>query len=100
MKLGKHQLCLLATMASPFSALIVGDRVSEGLVRRGLLAPHFSGKKKGKDSFFGVTPKGLRVLATAYEGGALEQFIDEKFQRDRARLCFSTRASVSEENAR
>lgn len=91
MRLGKHQLNLLATMASPFSALIVKDRVAVSLAKRGLLAPHFAGKKgvgsgpaaTNRDSFFGITPAGLRALADAYEAGQLEQFLDPKFQRDR-----------------
>ena len=94
-RLGTHQLCLLATLASPFSALIVTDRVAASLVKRRLLSPHFAASKgvgSGRDSFFGITPAGLRVLADAYEGGALERFLDPKFQRDRTRITFSTRA--------
>lgn len=91
MKLGKHQLCLLATMASPFSLLIVGDKISRSLVKRGLLAPHFA----KSDGFHGVTPSGLRAVAEAMERGDLEQFMDPKYRRDQARLYWSTKASDS-----
>ena len=92
--LGKHQLCLLATMASPFSLLIVGDRVSKSLVNRGLLEPHFA---RDDDAFHGISPAGLRAVARAMERGELEQFLDPKFQRDRARLFFGTKASASQD---
>ena len=90
MQLGKHQLCLLASMASPFSLLIVGDKISRSLEKRGLLAPH---SLKTNDGFFGVTPTGLRELAGALERGELEQFTDPKFRRDRARLYIDAKAS-------
>lgn len=99
MRLGKHQLCLLATTASPFNALIVKDGVAASLAKRALLAPHFAGKKgvdSGDDSFFGITPAGLRALADAYEAGQLEQFLDPKFQRDRTRLYIGTKAKGPE----
>ena len=95
MKLGKHQLSLLATMASPFSSLIVTDRVAESLVKREFLSPHFASQRMGEGSFFGITPMGLRALADAYEAGLLEQFLDPKFQRDRTRLYIGTKASDS-----
>ena len=95
MKLGKHQLCLLATMASPFSLLIVGDRISRSLEKRGLLAPHFA----KSDGFHGVTPAGLRAVAEAMERGELDQFTDPKYLRDRARIYVSSKASDSGHSA-
>lgn len=104
MRLGKHQLCLLATMASPFIALILKDRVAASLAKLGLLAPDFASGKgvgsgpsaTGQDSFFGITPAGLRALADAYEAGRLERFLDPKFQRDRTRLYTGTKAKGPE----
>ena len=73
MKLGKHQLRQLMGLASPGCLLIVGaDRVSRSLVERGLLKP-----KDDNDRFawLGITPKGLRVLADAFEAGECKQFM-------------------------
>ena len=55
MRLGKHQLCLLASMASPFNLLIVGDRISQSLVDRKFLAPHSHGAHK--DGAFLASPR-------------------------------------------
>lgn len=96
MKLGKHQLCLLATMASPFSLLIVADKVSRSLVKHGVLAPHLlkkTKKPKDEDAFFGITPVGLRAVAFALETGQLNQFVDQKYRRDMARLYVGIKAS-------
>lgn len=95
-KLGKNQLCLLATMASPFSLLIVGDKLSATLVSKGLLEPrHHS----GKGGFLGITPRGLYALGDAMTRGDIEQFFDPKFQRDRARIYISGQASPGESRA-
>lgn len=94
-RLGKHQLCLLATLASPFMLLVVSDKLSRSLVQRGLLEPRRPPIKGDKDDggFFGITPAGLRALADALERGNVEQFFDEKFERDRVRLYMSGRKS-------
>lgn len=98
-RLGKHQLSLLATMASPFSLLVVGDKVAGSLEKRGLLetrAPkHVSDEVKGKHpkGFLSITPAGLRAVAAALEAGELEQFYDPKFQRDRVRIYISGEAT-------
>lgn len=84
MALGKNQLCLLATMASPFSLLVVDDALGKSLVKRGYLAPHFHPKKTG--GFLAITPTGLRALAVALEKGEIEQFFDPRYLRDRARI--------------
>ena len=92
-QLGKHQLALLATMGSPFMLLVVSDKLSRSLVHRGLLEPRRPPRRSDKDDggFFGITPAGLRALADALEGGDLEQFYDEQFERDRVRLYMSGR---------
>ena len=90
MRVGKHQLCLLATMASPFSRLSVADPVVRSLVRHRLVAPH---SLKDDGGMSGVTPAGLQALADAQEAGRLEQFIDPKFQCDRVRLYMSAISS-------
>lgn len=82
--LGKHQLCLLATMASPFSLLVVDDALGTSLVKRGYLAPHFHPTKTC--GFLAITPTGLRALAVALEKGEIEQFYDSRYLRDRARI--------------
>ena len=88
MNLGKRQLDLLATVASPFFLLIVNDTVSRSLEKRGLVAPHFA---KSKDGFFGVTPRGLRALADEMEAGHLEQFMDPKYERNAVRMYMDAR---------
>jgi hypothetical protein len=70
-KLGKNQLQRLLGLASPSSLLVVGDKLSATLVRRGLLKP-----KDGTDrnAWLQITQAGMRVLADAFEAGLLEQF--------------------------
>jgi hypothetical protein len=75
-RLGKHQLELLAGLGRPFGLLVVGDAVARSLTKRGLLAA----RGKGGDSFFQITPAGLRELADAMERGDLEQFVDPKIR--------------------
>ena len=82
--LGKHQLCLLATMGSPFSLLVVDDPLATSLVKRSYLRPHFHPTKTG--GFLAITPTGLRALAVALENGEIEQFFDSRYLRDRARI--------------
>jgi hypothetical protein len=61
--LGKNQLARLKSLAHPETYLIVGDRAADSLARRGLLRAF----GKGRKSFFGITPAGLRALADALE---------------------------------
>ena len=63
MYLGKRQLSLLKALGSPGLALVVGDRVSSSLVRRGLC------KQTDTGGIVCITPAGLRVLADALEKG-------------------------------
>lgn len=87
MKLGRHQLCLLATMGSPFSLLVIRDKVSRSIESRGLLAPRLN------DGLFGITPSGLRTLADALESGELEPFFDGRYrERDKVRIYMSGQA--------
>lgn len=72
-KLGKRQLERLLSLASPTMLLIVGDdRVSQSLVRRGLVAPKWPDKPT---AWLHITPQGMRVLADALAAGDLEQFM-------------------------
>lgn len=64
MKLGKEQLRLLCGCASPYSALVLPDKVSRSLVKRGLFRENTGGSSC-------ITPAGLRALADAMENGAL-----------------------------
>jgi hypothetical protein len=87
-RLGRNQLCLLATIGSPFSLLILRDKVSRSVEERGLVEP------RKNDGLFGITPAGLRTLADALERGDLEPFFDGRFQdRDRVRLYLSGKAA-------
>lgn len=70
--LGKLQLERLLGLASPSMMLVVGDKLSESLVKRGLLKPRL---KKRPNAWHGITPAGMRVLADAYEAGQLKQFM-------------------------
>ena len=84
-------------MGSPFHALVVADKVSRSLAKRGLLEP--VGDPEAKDAgFFTITPAGLRVLADAMECGQIKQFLDPGFRRDRVRLYVDTRAAKGHEN--
>lgn len=78
--LGKNQLERLLGLANPSSLLVVGDAVSESLVKRGLLAPKFEDKP---DAWHRITPAGMRSLADAFEAGLLDQFF-KPFPRERA----------------
>ena len=85
MKLGKHQLHLLCALGNPFCQLIVSDKVSRSLVKRGLVAPQRAPERQkdgtmDEGSFFRVTPDGLRVLAEALDGGQVEPLMDPKFK--------------------
>jgi len=70
--LGKNQLERLMGLASPSMILIVGDKLSNSLVSRGLLRPNFP---DAPEAWHRITPAGMRVLADAYEAGQLEPFM-------------------------
>lgn len=73
MKLGALQLERLFALANPSMYLIVGDdRLSQSLVRRGLLRPK---SRKHPRAMLHITPSGLRALADAYERGDLKRLM-------------------------
>lgn len=69
MHLGKNQLSTLKMLGCPSAAQVVGCNVSRSLERRGLL-------RSDNDSFFCITPAGLRVLADALEAGRIDGAIE------------------------
>jgi hypothetical protein len=71
-RIGKNQLERLLGLASPSALLIVGrDRLSQSLVKRGLLQPV---RKDDPGAWLQITPAGMRALADAHEAGQLDQF--------------------------
>lgn len=70
--LGKLQLGLLMALSSPSTLRVVGDPLSESLVRRGLLKPYFP---DSPEAWHRITPAGMRLLADAFEAGQLDQFM-------------------------
>lgn len=64
--LGKRQLDRLIGLACPGLVQVVGDAVSDSLVRRGYL------KAKPNGSFARITPAGLRRLADELEAGRIK----------------------------
>lgn len=64
--LGTRQIDLLRQLANPHLFLIIGDKVAESLVRRGLVAE--TGVKGG---FFQITPAGMRLMADMWEAGKI-----------------------------
>lgn len=86
--LGKLQLERLMGLASPSCLMVVGDKVSESLVKRGMLRPYFP---DNPDAWHRITPAGMRVLADAFEAGQLDQFM-KKFP-----VSSSERANNSEQ---
>lgn len=67
MRLGNRQLKTLRSL-SVVGAIIVGDREIRRLRDMGLL------NAAGDDSFFHITPNGLRALADAADAGRIELF--------------------------
>lgn len=87
--LGKNQLQLLQGLASLRAALVVPNKVSQGLVKRGLLAAQPDG------SFAHLTSAGLRLLADEIDAGRVELFSIEELKKHR----FNSPASPIEEAA-
>lgn len=65
MKLGKNQLEMLTVLGCPGRFLVVPDKLSDSMVKRGLL--------HSVDGFVCITPAGLRALADAVEAGTVKQ---------------------------
>jgi hypothetical protein len=78
--LGKNQLSMLLSLSNPGNLMVVGDKMSESLERRGL-ARHYAEKKGRPNGFIRITPAGLRALADAYEIGLIDQFMGETFRK-------------------
>jgi hypothetical protein len=75
-RLGRKQLGLLAGMAGVGSALVVPDKLSRSLCRRGLMeatgaAVSLEGEPR-EPGMLVVTPAGLRAVADAMEAGQVE----------------------------
>lgn len=68
-RIGKRELDMLAFCATPTGMLLSPSRISDGLVRKGLLRNDASlpGSKAAC-----ITPAGLRRLADALEAGDLK----------------------------
>ena len=73
MRLGKHQIRLLVQLGTPALMLVVPDRLSRSLEKRGLVAS----RSKRTDGFIGITPAGLRALADLYDAGKLDKIVGE-----------------------
>lgn len=81
--LGKHQLRLLACLSGITMTLVVPSKLSDSLVRRGLLEPRSKKGPKGKPpGFIGITPAGLRVVADLMEAGQMAEYTKLSPQRD------------------
>lgn len=72
-RIGKKQLRTLMSLGAPHMVLITPDKVSESLVRRGLLK-HDSHVPESKACR--ITPDGLRVLADEMEAGRVDDLIE------------------------
>lgn len=70
MKIGHQQLQLLISLASPGRILVVGDRISKSLVKRGILADD------GKGDWCRITPCGMRLLADEMEAGRIDDALE------------------------
>lgn len=67
--LGKRQFALLASLGGVNFAVVVGDKMTASLVRRGLLMAEPDG------SFARITAYGLRRLADEVEAGRTTGFL-------------------------
>lgn len=75
MRVGARQLELLITLATPNRLLVIGDKVSDALVRRGLLM------EREKRCGIGITAAWLRTLAEAMERGDVVAAIERMKKR-------------------
>lgn len=66
-QLGKNQLQFLAGMAHVNSAVVVPDKLTKALVKRGLLVALAS----DGESCLAITPDGYRAIADALGAGSL-----------------------------
>jgi hypothetical protein len=70
MRIGKNQLQLLATLASPTVLMLAPSKEARGLVKRGLLREREPGKSCC------ITPAGLRALACEIEAGRVDDALE------------------------
>lgn len=71
--LGKNQLATLRALG-PYRVCIVGGKKHKSLARRGLC------EALGDDSFYAITPDGLRALADAIDRGQLKRWTLDDFK--------------------
>lgn len=83
-RLGHQQLRLLTVLGTPASMLVVGDALSDSLVKRGLLRE--DEPRRG----IVVTPAGLRVLADELEAGRVKDVL-VRMRADKAKQLRKTR---------
>ena len=67
-RLGAKQIELLRTLASPHLFLIVSDKIVLSLVKHGLV----KAMGKDQDSFFQITPFGMRVAADLWQSKQID----------------------------
>ena len=75
MRIGQQQLRLLIMTASPTRILLTTDKVSDSLVRRGLL------RETDRSKACCITPAGLRALADEMEAGRVDDAL-ERMRKD------------------
>lgn len=75
-RLGRKQLTFLANMAGTGFAVVVGDAFIRRLVAHGCLRP----LGPEGDSFFVVTPAGLRAVADALDAGTIPAVTIDAFK--------------------
>jgi hypothetical protein len=65
-RIGKNQLCMLITLASPTMLLLTPGKAEAAMVRRGLL------REREPGGALAITPAGLRALADEMEAGRVD----------------------------
>ena len=80
MRIGDRQLRMLIVMASPGRTLVVGDRESAAMERRGWLK-----SEHGDGDLLTITADGLRALADAMDAGRVGPMLAVMEREARAR---------------
>ena len=77
--LGRRQLRMLMLCASPYGYLVTTDKVSDSLVRRGLLRERDDLERSKYDGRRPccITPAGYRALAAEMEAGRIDAVVEE-----------------------
>lgn len=81
MRLGRHQLDLMSGIAGTHSALVVPNKLTASLERRGLMK---SASRTG-NAFMVLTPAAYREIAAALEDGRIERGTVEEWSGARRR---------------